>query len=169
MASINMASIISKLNGYTSTHQSDLSAATREEALQIANEAGQQLVACMREAISASGLNGSAIAAIGDVSSTGAVEVSDGRFEVDVSIDAQHRPSLDPSRYGGIDDMAALFNNGYSTGGKRVRGMWHGNMIWSRPERPATFFVQQGVDHFNSAYGGQYNATAEIVTDRFSL
>lgn len=166
MASINMDSIASKLHAWIGSNDSKMKAAGREEALKIASEATSLLVDCMNNAITGSGLDGGALAAVGDVSSTSPVEISDGKFESTVSISSNFRPSLDPDRYGGVNDMAALFNNGYSAGG-RVFGMWHGEYVGSRISRPPLHFVQHGVDIFNAFYGGTYNATATMVSGRF--
>ena len=166
MYSINMSSISAKIGSFISSNPSTVANMVREKAEKIANEAGEQLVSCIRNAISASGLNGGAIAAVGDVSSTSAVELAPGKFQVDVSIDAQSRPSLVPDRYGGVDDMASLLDRGYSAGA-RVYGYWHGNYTGSLQQRDGAHFVQSGVDTFNATYGGQYNAVATIVSDRF--
>ena len=69
------------------------------------------------------------------------------------------RPSLQPTKYGYVSNIVALFNNGYYAGGQ-VFGDWHGNRIGSLQERVGTHFVNQAVSVFNSTCGGQYHATA---------
>lgn len=136
----------------------------------IAREAGILLSTCIDLAAHTSGLSGIAIAAIGE-SSVGDV-AKKGRvgnkieYEIDVSVPQQSRPSLVPEKYGSVNDMAALLNNGYSAGGV-VDGYWHGNYIHSLTFRSPTNFVENGVADFNAKYGAAYNAIAEIVSDRF--
>lgn len=69
------------------------------------------------------------------------------------------RPSLQPTKYGYVNNIVALFNNGYRAGGQ-VFGDWHGNRIGSLQERAGTHFVNEAVAVFNSTCGGQYHATA---------
>ena len=89
-----------------------------------------------------------------------------------------HRESLLPEEYDGIDNIVALFNNGYSAN-NYVYGWWDGhapsggavgelrNAGWtdsvytrSRKERPALNFIQQAVAEFNATYGAEYSVTA---------
>lgn len=166
MSYINSSSLHSKFTSYVKENHNEILKASSAEAEKIANEAGGVLVRCINNAISSSGLSGGAIAAIGDVSSTSAVEAAPGKYEVEVSIGTQSRPSLAPVEYGGVRDMAALFNNGYSAGG-RVFGYWHGSWIGSLTFRDGAHFVEIGVNDFNAGYGSQYNAVATITSDRF--
>lgn len=173
MATCNSGVFYARLNSYIKSgaimkkYGNEIAAKARKQA----EEAGNAMVSCVDQAISSSGLTGGAIAAIGDASvdsiSESARFADSIKFKVGVSIGQQSRPSLDPGKYGSVNDMAALFNNGYSAGGT-VRGVWHGMVITSLPFRPPTYFAQHAVDAFNSQYGAAYNATAELTSDRFN-
>lgn len=172
MATVNSASFHAKLNSFLKNGgvMSKYGDIIASKGRAIAERAGDAMVGCVNNAIASSGLTGGAIAAIGNVSKDSVAET--GRtgdtiqFEVGVSVDQQSRPSLDPGKYGGVMDMAALFNNGYIAGGV-VRGEWHGMIIDSLTHRPPTYFAEEAVDMFNSMYGAAYNATAELTSDRF--
>lgn len=84
------------------------------------------------------------------------------------------RPSLEIVRGGdpmgrrtgdGIDNIVALFNNGYDAG-KRVFGLWAGHedlgVIGSRVSRKGLQFMQEAVRNFNRKYGAAYNVTATL-------
>lgn len=77
----------------------------------IAAQAQQDLVNCMNAAISGS-LMGNEMSAVGSAVAGGISKLSNTEYQIGVSIPAQFRPSLMPEIYGGVDDMAALFNNG---------------------------------------------------------
>ena len=140
--------------------------ASEAEALSKATEAGEQLAQCVINAISSSGMNGGAIAAVGDVASTGATKVGEGVYQVGVTIGSEFRPSLVPEKYGGINDMAALLNNGYHAG-NYVVGEWHGNIIRSLTDREGAHFVQAGASDFMGSYGGPGHIVSLTISDRF--
>lgn len=141
---------------------SGLSAASEAEAeaiaAGIANAAAPLLAQCIQNAISSSGLSEGAIGAIGSVSSGGAEKVGKFTYKVTASVDQQTRPSLDIDKYGGVTDMALLFDKGYSAGG-HVFGEWHGNYIRSLISRPATNFVERGMEEFV----GSVPANCEVI------
>lgn len=89
-----------------------------------------------------------------------------------------HRDSLDNELpYHGIDNIVALFNNGYEAG-DYVYGWWDGHapkgeallrmatpgedFAWvrSKKQRQALRFIQQAVSDFNGNYGAELNMTA---------
>ena len=90
-------------------------------------------------------------------------------FSVELNFtDDLSRQSLVPSRYGGISNIIALFNNGYPEDGGRVdaishvEGYWHGEYIHARGEREGLHFLQAAVDEFNAEYGAQYDLTVQL-------
>lgn len=108
---------------------------------------------------------------------------ADGSYEVILSFDANalHRDSLENDRggYDGIDNIVALFNNGYqaknywygwwdghrpSSGDVSYRSGSDGEYAWvrSRKEREALQFMQDAEAEFNSIYGVKYNVTVEL-------
>lgn len=108
----------------------------------------------------ATGLPASVQAHVAGVSIGPLVENGPGSYSISLDFSGDMaRPSLQPSVYGGVDNIVALFNNGYRAGGK-VYGMWHGHPTGSLQERVGTHFVTQAVAAFNSTCGGQYHAVA---------
>lgn len=69
------------------------------------------------------------------------------------------RPSLDEAKYGGINDIVALFNNGVDHTMRPVHGLWHGKETWSRTVIPGTHFIEQAVTDFMGNYASEYNVT----------
>lgn len=109
---------------------------------------------------------------------TQAVKLADGQYEMAIRFsDPLHRDSLENDLgYDGIDNIVALFNNGYHaknyvygwwnkhkpTGAALARSIPGDDFAWvrSRREREALHFIQDAVDAFNKLYGQQYSATA---------
>ena len=108
----------------------------------------------------ASGLPASVQAHVANASIGPITQNGPSSYAVELSFDGDmFRPSLQPSRYGGVSNIVALFNNGYFAG-NQVVGEWHGQTVGSKTERAGTHFVTQAVSVFNSTCGGQYHATA---------
>ncbi len=71
------------------------------------------------------------------------------------------RPSLLPSKYVGIDNIVALFNNGY-VASNRIFVKVNGIKVPSRQFRPTLSFMQSAVDSFIDKYSGKYNITVDL-------
>lgn len=83
----------------------------------------------------------SVMAVISSASHTAPQKSGEG-YSVSISLGGdKSRPSLYPVKYGGVDNIVALMNNGYSTS-HDVWGEWHGNFIYGRRSRPALGFMQ---------------------------
>ena len=96
-------------------------------------------------------------------------EVIDRKAVVDIYFGGDtHRDSLMPERYGGVDNIIALINNGYSENENigKVSGTWHSIRIHGLTERTGLHFMQEAVDTFNARYQDKYNVTA-IVGDAY--
>ena len=65
----------------------------------------------------------------------------------------KHRDSLYPAGYSGVDNIIALFNNGYSAS-NTVYGLWHGKRIKSLQSRDGLRFVQAAKRSFEGAQIG---------------
>lgn len=72
-----------------------------------------------------------------------------------------YRPSLNPAKYGGVDNIVALFNNGYKAS-DYVYGNWHGNRVRSTISRPGLNFMQEAVSDFNGGYGAANDIVAKL-------
>lgn len=107
-----------------------------------------------------SGLPASVQAHVANASIGSLTQTGPSSYSIELSFEGDmFRPSLQPSRYGGVSNIVALFNNGYFAG-NQVVGDWHGRRVASKTERVGTHFVTQAVAVFNSTCGGQYHATA---------
>ncbi len=165
----NVAGIESFLNGLSQTQQfkSNAGAILEKEASALAYDLAEECADDIERALSASGASGYMVAAVGRAYPGEPIKINNNRYEVPIYIESNSRPSLMPERYSGIEDMAALYNNGYLAAGS-VWGVWHGNYIRSLEYRPATNFVQDGISIFNSKHNtGHIRAHAEINEDRF--
>lgn len=116
--------------------------------------------------------------------STPAKKLSKTAYEVTVRFDTRllHRDSLENDLgYDGIDNIVALFNNGYharnyvygwwnnhkATGAAVARTNYMDNFAWvrSKKEREALQFMQEAAKEFNELYGEQYGVTVELGSD----
>lgn len=104
-------------------------------------------------------------------------------FEIPLYFEGDlHRDSLDNDLgYEGINNIVALFNNGYhaqnyvygwwdnhSPSGAAIgHSLYNDNYAWvrSKKERDALKFIQQAISDFNGNYGSEYNITAVIAAD----
>lgn len=81
-----------------------------------------------------------------------------GKYEIHVNFNHEEldRESLWKQGYpGGVDNIAALMNQGYSAK-DYVYGEWptgSGNRIRSKKSRQGAHFMQAAVEHFNTQYG----------------
>lgn len=94
---------------------------------------------------------------------SGSIVKTPGGYEVPLYFGGDlHRDSLENGLgYNGVDNIVALFNNGYHAK-NYVYGWWnsHGRTVRSKKDREALRFIQQAVKDFNDNYGSKYNVTA---------
>lgn len=75
--------------------------------------------------------------------------------------DAPGRASLYPQKYGYVDNIVAIFNNGY-TAENKVYGKWHGKYVSSLDKRQGSFFMQKAIDAFMDKYGSEFDVSVEL-------
>lgn len=170
MAVINMASITSKVNAYLKTpagkqkvNSTTIKAILTAESGAIKcspEEVAATFVSTMLESARSAAFGATAYEAISGFSA-GAPAVSNAGEMVVITIPFSftgdlHRDSLAPETYGGVDNIVALLNNGYTAGGT-VYGQWHGKQIHSLRKRTGTHFIQSAVRQFWDKYAGVYN------------
>lgn len=96
---------------------------------------------------------------------------ADGSYEVVVAFDrgALHRDSLENDLgYDGIDNIVALFNNGYAEGSiGLVWGNWasHDVFIHNKTSWEGLYFMQEAVEEFNAVYGAKFGAMVLLGSD----
>lgn len=133
----------------------------------IAALAASELANCVNSAIAGS-LTGNEMWAVGVATPTAPSKLGGGMYEIGVNVPAQFRPSLMPEIYGGVSDMAALFNNGYSAHPLTVYYPGTGEIKRSRPFRSPAQFVQTGLQMFAGHGGGAYTVISTQPSGRFS-
>lgn len=84
-----------------------------------------------------------------------------------------HRESILPERYDGIDNIAALLNNGYSARDS-IYGFWtnhHGKTakIISLEYRRGAHFVEQAIADFMGNYATEYNVLSITPSEDYEI
>lgn len=121
------------------------------------NSIGQEFISVLEGCIAGS-LSSAQAAAISGLSVKSS-SVSGDTMTVTVGWDGDiYRPSLKPSKYGGVNDLVMLFNDGWSAGG-RVVGMWHGQIVQSRQHQGAANFLESARSSFLGKHNG-YTVTS---------
>lgn len=104
-------------------------------------------------------LGSTAISALTNLEYDQPVNIGQNEYQIRVCFSGDlKRDSLVPDEFEGIDNIAALLNNGYSAG-KTVYGIWNGHWPWSIPSLPmrdGTHFVDNAVMNFMTNYAGKY-------------
>ena len=100
-------------------------------------------------------------------------------FADDLSRESLTNHMREEDDYIGIDNIVALFNNGY-VASKPVYGLWYGHestvgsgqyrslpgvyaYVKSRQARPSLHFMQQAIEDFCAKYSKKYNLTIELA------
>lgn len=118
------------------------------------------------------GMSQAAQAALSHITHSEPYRVGD-RYYVDVFIEGDlSRPSLAPQHYDGIENIAALLNNGY-TAAHTVYGVWESHSVGderiaSLTSRGGAHFVQQAVRDFMGNYASEYGVIDIDVSDVYN-
>jgi len=116
------------------------------------------------------------IAQVGNTLKSTPPKKVDGGYEVQIKFDksALRRDSLgNDLGYDGIDNIVALFNNGYHAR-NYVYGWWNSHKsatgdtyawVQSKKEREPLRFMQDAVAEFNATYGAKYGIVVELGSD----
>ena len=126
------------------------------------------LAATSTEDLRGGGLGASAIETLNHIKVSSPFKVSDNIYTVEISFTGDlTRPSLAPKKYGGIDNVAALLNNGYDAN-RSVHGYWHGEDKWSLVSRQGAHFMNNAVDRFSSEYKDKFNIVNIELNDIYT-
>ena len=121
-------------------------------------DAASKFIEVLHKSITSVGLSEGAIAAISDIDYTSPHKVGQSTYTINVYFSGDmSRPSLNEAKYGSINDLVALFNNGVDHTMRSVHGVWHGRETWSRTVIPGTQFIEQAVTDFKGNYASEYN------------
>ena len=161
---VNVGSITAKFNAAIGSAGFKSKCAGKINGAAIAAQAGADLASAINSAMNGS-LSAAELGAVGSASSGGVSDLGNGIYQVGITIPTQFRPSLLPDIYGGVSDMAALFNNGYSAHPLTVIDV-SGKIRKSRPFRAPAYFVQNGVAAFGGG-SGDYEVISIDISGRF--
>ena len=174
MAGINMESILAKAKACTNTSQFQQKVQQKADVLireggvaqtssgRMVTISGMQMAAAKFIEVLQNEIESSGIAIADAISLTRSdpYKVGTNKYQIQVSFTGDlHRDSLVAGKYDGADDgvdnIIALFNNGYSAG-NTVYGIWHGEQIASLPTRPGIHFIASAVRNYMANYASEY-------------
>lgn len=103
--------------------------------------------------------------------------INDGLITIDIVVTKQecsanlyfnesmlHRDSLEPTVYGGVDNIIKLFTFGYKLEPyQQVFGDWHGQFYASKLERLPDHFLKEAIDDFNSRIVASNNIACPMI------
>lgn len=132
--------------------------------------AADKFIEVLKGEIESSSLGATAIAALTQLEKGTAQKTGDSRYKITVSFSGDlHRDSLAPAKYSGVDNIAALLNNGYKAG-NAVYGIWEGHTdqpIASLTMRDGAHFVSSAVNKFMSGYSKTYSVIDIEVNEAY--
>lgn len=120
-------------------------------------EAAQKFIHVLENTINSSGLSENAKSAILHLDYGKPQILRDGSYQIRVFFTGDMtRDSLQPYKYGEIEDIAELFDTGVDHKMHAVSGSWHGEKVWSRTVIKGAGFMDQAVSDFNGNYAADY-------------
>lgn len=123
--------------------------------------AAGKFISVLKDAISSSGLSNLAIEAVSNINHTEPIQIGDStRYIITVYFSGDlGRPSLNPQKYGGIDNIVLLLNEGVGHTMESVYGYWpsQGRNTWSKTTINGAHFIQQAITDFMGNYASEYN------------
>lgn len=130
------------------------------------NAAAQEMIDILRKTAASHGLPESVMDHFSSLSASAPREISPLNYEVQINFsDDMSRQSLYQKKYDGVDNIVAVYNNGYHAHdyvyGRRVIDGWV-KYITSRTEREGLHFMQEAVNEFNRVCGPKYNVIATL-------
>ena len=180
-ASIDMGSVLGKAKDFMESNEGRKRAAGAKQkvmsgrvklssgqSIHTPEEAADKFISVLRQAIDGSGLSAGAINAVSSINHSDAYKIGDDKYDIYVYFTGDmYRPSLDEARYGGINDIVSLLNDGAKGGAPMhtVVGQWHGETIRSKTVIPGAHFIQQAISDFMGNYASDYNVTSIEVQD----
>lgn len=92
------------------------------------------------------------------------VEFRNGSADISVNISGSlYRASLQPDRYGGVDNIVSLFSKGWSYASwKAPSGYWHGSFVYARHQKESDPFIAKAVALWKNKWDGRYGSNAKI-------
>ena len=79
------------------------------------------------------------------------------------------RSSLEPSKYGGVDNIIALFSKGWSYPSyKAPCGYWHGQFTYARTKKEADPFVARAVEDWRVRWEGKIEIKSVRINSSYT-
>ena len=134
------------------------------------DDAAAMFIQVLRNAIYSSGVSSGVAYYLDDVDCGTPYKLSNGTYQIQIGFTDSDlsRPSLQPSMYGSISNLAALYNNGVDHVMKPVYGEWNGTRVRSKTVIPGAHFMQRAVDDFAGNYAYEYNVIDIELDDIYS-
>ena len=94
------------------------------------------------------------------------IKINENIYEIEVWFtDSLKRQSLEPDRYSGIENIAALLNNGYSAS-HSVYGLWNNHGQYkSLQQREGTHFINNAIINYMLSYAKSYGVINIKIND----
>lgn len=161
--SVNRPSIRAKLRAALSTpagKKKIMEAGVNTKGLKTPEAAAEKFLEILQKTIRSSGLSSGVMDAVSDWKTSGVTYLGDGHYMTGVTFAGEEfRFSLDVQRYGGIENIVALYDQGVNHTMRPVRGEWHGKETWSRTVIPGAHFIDSAITEFMTSYASKYNVT----------
>ena len=165
MGRIDYSSIISKIRKCLNTSKR-YQVYKSKKAYEISNKLSKQFQNVLAEEINNNGYLGStARSALDGTYVSGFKRIGENVYKIDIDFAGDmYRPSLIPSYYGGIEDIAALLNNGYEAN-RTVTGYWAtaNGYIKSLQSREGAHFAQDAASVFSSTHNNLKDGFRQII------
>lgn len=182
MASINMESILAKAKAYTSGTEFQKKIEEKTDSIVMtgagstivtinggAHMAAAKFIEVLQNEIESLGAGGSyengnlgstAVSALTKLEHGEPHKVGKNKYQIEVWFSGNlHRDSLAPDKYDGVENIAALLNNGYAAG-NTIYGIWSGHnnnqRIASLAVRDGAHFIESTVRNYMANYASDY-------------
>lgn len=114
-------------------------------------------------------LGGTAVSALTELEHGSPYKVGKNKYQIEVWFSNDlHRDSLAPDEYDGVDNIAALLNNGYNAG-NTIYGIWLGHhndqRIASLAQRDGAHFIESAIRNYMANYAREYGVVDIEVSD----
>lgn len=132
----------------------------------LASAAAIKFIEVLRHEIETSGLSPDAIEAISNISASSPYSLGNGKSMITIYFGGDlSRPSLQEPKYGVVDNIVLLLNNGVDHIMSSIYGHWdsHGVDTWSRTVIPGAHFIEQAISTFKGNYAYDYGVV-DITT-----
>lgn len=133
------------------------------------NEYGDKLIQMIQDHAQRCNLPDSVIAHFASLTRSRIQKLPDGSYAMEILFtDDLTRQSLQPEDYKGVQNIVAIFNNGYPSDRSRseaishISGWWHERNTTALEYRPGLYFMQDAANDFNQRYGVKLGVYAEL-------